>query len=63
MADLIRVALLGRNSLIREGPRLILTAPIFSITQLVEHSNALSESRGEDLIIVVHENRHRNDWS
>ena len=54
MADLIRVALLGRNSLIREGLRVILTAPIFSITQLAEHSNALSESRGEYLIIVVH---------
>lgn len=63
MADLICVALLGRNSLIREGLRLILTAPIFSITQLVEHPNALLGSPGEDLIIIVHENRHRNDWS
>lgn len=63
MADLICVALLGRNSLIREGLRLVLTAPAFSITQLVEHPNALLGSPSQYLIIIVHENRYQDDWS
>lgn len=63
MADTICVALLGSNSLVREGLRLTLKSPLFTITQLVECPDMLSYGMAEDMVIIIHQNKDDEDWS
>lgn len=58
-----KTALLGRDTLMREGLRLILSAHGFIVTQSVERAAALSRDSDDDIIVVIEDDHDTGDWA
>lgn len=63
MVEIIRVALLGDDSLIREALRVVLNGPQLHVTQIVEEPSMIAIGMSEDMVIVIQASESSIDWS